>query len=295
MLADSVAVSMPVEQQEAAVEQHERNAQAAAAAAATTPATQPSDAAAQEGTSKQAVLSKKSGPTSPSTPSQRPRADTATSTTPTKSNTRTTQPAVPLVPAVPKQAPKSSSAEKPAPDAKQVTDDGAQAGEVPGSTGPTPDAPAPEATLVASPRPKAAPTSWAKLFAKSSAASQAGPNGASVDDAAVNGDGSTGTTGTVGAGSSFSTSNTNSVAEAVRAYRVGGGDKASFIEPRGLINTGNMCYMNSVRLSCLPLKTNIVLTPTDFASPDVLLAVLRFSEPGQQASCPQFQERDSAH
>jgi ubiquitin carboxyl-terminal hydrolase 10 len=36
------------------------------------------------------------------------------------------------------------------------------------------------------------------------------------------------------------------MAEALRAFRVGHPEKLKFIEPRGLINTGNMCYMNSV-------------------------------------------------
>ncbi|KAF2104747.1 cysteine proteinase, partial [Rhizodiscina lignyota] len=36
------------------------------------------------------------------------------------------------------------------------------------------------------------------------------------------------------------------LADAIRAYNVNSGSKLSFIEPRGLVNTGNMCYMNSI-------------------------------------------------
>ena len=42
-----------------------------------------------------------------------------------------------------------------------------------------------------------------------------------------------------------------SLAEALSSYNVKGmkdSSKISFLEPRGLVNTGNMCYMNSVSL-----------------------------------------------
>lgn len=38
----------------------------------------------------------------------------------------------------------------------------------------------------------------------------------------------------------------DSLAEALRAYRVGASNAITHIEPRGLMNGGNMCYMNSV-------------------------------------------------
>lgn len=36
------------------------------------------------------------------------------------------------------------------------------------------------------------------------------------------------------------------LSDILRSYDVGHENKTSFIEPRGLVNTGNMCYMNSV-------------------------------------------------
>ena len=42
-----------------------------------------------------------------------------------------------------------------------------------------------------------------------------------------------------------------SLAEALRQYNVEGETPLSFLEPRGLVNTGNMCYMNSVSTASL--------------------------------------------
>lgn len=38
-----------------------------------------------------------------------------------------------------------------------------------------------------------------------------------------------------------------SLADALKQYTVDSGTHLNFLEPRGLVNTGNMCYMNSVR------------------------------------------------
>ncbi|XP_044717095.1 ubiquitin carboxyl-terminal hydrolase domain-containing protein [Hirsutella rhossiliensis] len=78
----------------------------------------------------------------------------------------------------------------------------------------------------------------------------AGTNGS----AALNGSGTSNTT-AAAPSSAFSKTNANSLAEAIREYQVGSVDKISFLEPRGLINTGNMCYMNSVLqvlMFCVP-------------------------------------------
>jgi len=48
---------------------------------------------------------------------------------------------------------------------------------------------------------------------------------------------------------SMSNKTSNSLAEVLNKYQVESHDKVSFVEPRGLVNTGNMCYMNSVRIS----------------------------------------------
>jgi ubiquitin carboxyl-terminal hydrolase 10 len=78
----------------------------------------------------------------------------------------------------------------------------------------------------------AAPKSWADLVrtkaAKNDAASPA-VNGAATIDVNV--------------------SNAGSLADAIRAFSVDSAAKISFLKPRGLVNSGNMCYMNSV---CFP-------------------------------------------
>jgi ubiquitin carboxyl-terminal hydrolase 10 len=40
--------------------------------------------------------------------------------------------------------------------------------------------------------------------------------------------------------------NAEAIIEALRSYRLGSSETYAFVEPRGLINGGNMCYMNSV-------------------------------------------------
>ena len=48
----------------------------------------------------------------------------------------------------------------------------------------------------------------------------------------------------------------NSLAEALNSFSIKDSketSKLSFLEPRGLVNTGNMCYMNSVSLAQLML------------------------------------------
>ena len=94
---------------------------------------------------------------------------------------------------------------------------------------------------------QAKPKSWANLFTKPT--TPAGSAGVAVTGAHAQPNG--GVTGTAAAGASgvFTQSNVSSIAEALQSYRVGGAGKLAFLEPRGLVNTGNMCYMNSVRTS----------------------------------------------
>lgn len=84
------------------------------------------------------------------------------------------------------------------------------------------------------PPPKLAPKSWADLVRQSN--NKAKPGAKEKNTTQPNG---------------LTTSTTGSLPEALFSYNVDEADddtKISFLEPRGLVNTGNMCYMNSVRL-----------------------------------------------
>lgn len=49
-----------------------------------------------------------------------------------------------------------------------------------------------------------------------------------------------------------------SLADALASFAVDAQEKISFIEPRGLVNTGNMCYMNSVNYHTPPCALHIL-------------------------------------
>lgn len=172
---------------------------------------------------------------------QRSRIDTASGLTPVKPANRTTAP--PAVPALPKNLPKASPSDKIAvEDAGDVSPVATtQANKAESNVSDAADAQnetKEETQSVA----RAPPSSWANLFARKAAgATVADSNGPPADNTTVNGHGSQ------LASQLLPKSNATNVAEAIRAYQVGSLDKISFIEPRGLINTGNMCYMNSVR------------------------------------------------
>lgn len=78
----------------------------------------------------------------------------------------------------------------------------------------------------------AAPKSWADLVKSKSLAKAAGTSGSSA----------TATNGVVKPKSEMIADVLMSLGEDVSQYS----DKIGFLEPRGLVNTGNMCYMNSV-------------------------------------------------
>lgn len=102
-----------------------------------------------------------------------------------------------------------------------------------------------QAASEAAPAPRAPPTSWANLFAKTPVAAVVNING--ENDVAGGADGASNADGSQGVITSPPKAATNSAADAIRTFKVGGADKQNFfLEPRGLINTGNMCYMNSV-------------------------------------------------
>jgi ubiquitin carboxyl-terminal hydrolase 10 len=83
-----------------------------------------------------------------------------------------------------------------------------------------------------SPAPKAPPKSWADLVRskpqRSSAVQSTNDNASSATSA-------------------LASSKSNSLAEVIKAFKVDADSHFAFLEPRGLVNTGNMCYMNSVR------------------------------------------------
>ncbi|KAI1805171.1 cysteine proteinase [Daldinia bambusicola] len=175
-------------------------------------------------------------------------------------------PAVPIVPVKPKIGSKETSSsgvetkpveEKPS---EQTTE------EKPADTTETSQVSQPEAkvesTPAVAPAPasvKAAPKLWTGLFSRttSTVSPSTGAAGAVSGAGATTNNTSDGNASSNGGASvgSFAKANTSSLAEALRAYRVGGGQKISFLEPRGLINPGNMCYMNSVLqvlIFCIP-------------------------------------------
>lgn len=184
--------------------------------------------------------------TLPTTPSsvQVPQTTSASAVKPVAQSTASAVPAVPVIPALPRAGSKES---KPAGGAEKSSANAT--GGVPVESGETPAEGASDKTEMttdavpstsAPPKPKL----WTGLFAKPTPAT----NQSSVVAASkINGDATAGADSTSGAVSSFAKANTSSLAEALEAYRAGAPDKLMFLEPRGLVNTGNMCYMNSVR------------------------------------------------
>jgi ubiquitin carboxyl-terminal hydrolase 10 len=89
-----------------------------------------------------------------------------------------------------------------------------------------------EETLKASPPPKAAPKSWAELLRAKNA-----PVPVQAPPSVPNG---------VVATSGPTPPKSNSLSDVLASFSVDADKKVSFLEPRGLVNSGNICYMNSV-------------------------------------------------
>jgi ubiquitin carboxyl-terminal hydrolase 10 len=161
-------------------------------------------------------------------------------TTPAHAHTRTaTRPVVPIIPKIPVAAARKPSAASQTPDPEKASSQPVAPADSPSATtdsshtlmGDSVSADTTPSQSEASPPAKVAPKSWADLVRVNTSASSApvaspGANGVLASDS-----------------TNF---NKTSTAEALRAFSVDSGAKFVFLKPRGLNNTGNMCYMNSV-------------------------------------------------
>ncbi|TVY46888.1 putative ubiquitin carboxyl-terminal hydrolase [Lachnellula occidentalis] len=138
--------------------------------------------------------------------------------------------AVPIISALPKSASRETSkqATDKAPEevksehpSVEITQDDTQAEDNQDST---------DETAVEAPQAWKTPKLWAGLFNANASATAPPTSGLGAEPVSGN-----------------SKSNAESLAEALRSFNAVSNDaKVSFLEPRGLVNTGNMCYMNSV-------------------------------------------------
>ncbi|RDW80026.1 hypothetical protein BP6252_04664 [Coleophoma cylindrospora] len=182
------------------------------------------------------AASEEAGSTNPTTPSSiQPQASASEESapgeiTPVPSKPRSALAAVPVVPALPKKVTSDKPAEEvvelaqPAEEVKEVED-----GNLDAETAPQKET---------KPESPAKPKSWATLFKSPAAAAST----------TVDAPGATPSGGFA--------KRTESLAEGLRSYNAtSAGPKVAFLEPRGLVNTGNMCYMNSVLqvlIFCMP-------------------------------------------
>ena len=174
-------------------------------------------------------------------------------------------PAVPVIPALPKATPKET---KTATGAENFSAESGPAAAGPEQQ-PDPTAPAAETengtadvktSEAAPPAPAwSQPKRWAGLFSKPNTGAASTSSAATAAQPQTNGDAAEGPAAVAGAGS-FAKANVSSLAQALQAYRPVSPDKLAFLEPRGLVNTGNMCYMNSVRSHLIRLTMHDFLT-----------------------------------
>jgi ubiquitin carboxyl-terminal hydrolase 10 len=199
--------------------------------------------------------------TNPTTPSSIPQQSIPAAGETTPVPPKPSRPAVPVVPALPKaiprdikpapaKTPESPQTEKLAADARQDPTESNEA-----STEQT------EEVKEASPPPKAwtTPKLWTGLFNPVAAISTAASS----------------ESGRAAAAPTIGKTNAESLTEALKSFNaVSNESRVAFLEPRGLVNTGNMCYMNSVS----PLSSLNHITGTDklqgFASPHLLCSIL---------------------
>ncbi|KAA8569777.1 hypothetical protein EYC84_001357 [Monilinia fructicola] len=170
-------------------------------------------------------------PTTPSSTQPSSLTTTEEATPVATKSQRAAVPAVPVIRTIPKSQPKSVPSTSPQNTNEEIT---AEAKETASEVAPEDGTKEPlaEETKVAQPPAKAwaTPRAWTGLF---------GSSGAPTAPTTANGS-NNGTSG-------FNKKNAESLAEALRSFNAEAKDsKISFLEPRGLVNTGNMCYMNSV-------------------------------------------------
>ncbi|KAK4249067.1 hypothetical protein C7999DRAFT_39765 [Corynascus novoguineensis] len=213
------------------------------------PATRSETPSTQDQPSEAAVSS---APTTPSS-AQPPKPSAATPSTP--AGVKPAVPAVPVVPALPKPSPRESKSAAPAEKdlaktqatvvpVEQATESAKPAG---GSTDGNAEAvqPAPAWSK---------PKLWTGLFSKPGGIAASTSSAAAAAQGQTNGVTAEGLAAVAGTGG-FAKANASSLAQALQAYRPGTPDRLAFLEPRGLVNTGNMCYMNSVLqvlIFCIP-------------------------------------------
>jgi ubiquitin carboxyl-terminal hydrolase 10 len=167
---------------------------------------------------------------------------------PASKHTRnTTKPAVPLIPIRSAKAPSTTSTTQ-----KSVKSPPATKQEITKSDeAPAAATDAAEETPKASPPKPAPPKSWAELLrAKNApaAAAAAAPQSAP-------------TNGVITANGPL-VPKSNTLVDVLMSFSVDSHKKIPFLEPRGLVNTGNLCYMNSV--SILPVSTLYAADHTRF-------------------------------
>lgn len=117
---------------------------------------------------------------------------------------------------------------------------------------------------VTSPPTKAAPKSWADLVRNMGQNTTAARTSQVPTDSAAQ-------------INDFAPAKAGSMAEALSSYSVKENNenaKMAFLEPRGLVNTGNMCYMNSVSSGCSSVFPSSLIASTDSPDPCFLCTVL---------------------
>lgn len=172
--------------------------------------------------------------TQPTTPSSAPQKSSARP----QSQSKTSKPAVPLVPVVPVVPQASGTPRQPAKNevsrAAELSksEDLAVNASAEAAQEPKTETVALEETEKLPLPPRAAPKSWADLVrSKTSGKATAAPASTSTE-----------TNGLITQQRRSIADVLTTLSDDVAQY----GDKVAFLEPRGLVNTGNMCYMNSV-------------------------------------------------